>query len=184
VQAAPAHTRAAGSARLRLSVARRAVAVTGDGVVDFARGRGSLVLDLRVLGLGSLEQRVVGRHVYLRLPDQVGSTPSWLAVGLGNAAGADLLTSVDPAAALDYLAGATGAVRRGADDVGGVRATHYVATIRALAPALTVDVWLDGAGRVVRESYGAAGFRTTLDLDRFGLTVTVAPPPSDQVSRG
>jgi hypothetical protein len=64
---------------------------------------------------------------------------------------------------------------------------------------LGLDVWLDHRGRVVRLAYDvdvgrlplqaaeaavAGKVRTTLSFDRFGVGVTVDPPPPGQVTSG
>jgi hypothetical protein len=104
---------------------------------------------------------------------------------------------------------AVGSSRKvGGENIGGVPTTHYSATIdpkKALDQipdkqsagalkqmlgtsglgSIPIDVWVDRAGRVRRESmkFDAAGtsMDMTISFTRFGVPVDTTPPPADQV---
>jgi hypothetical protein len=96
----------------------------------------------------------------------------------------------------------------GTENIGGAPTTHYRATIdpkKALNQipdkqsagalkqmlstsglgSIPIDVWIDRAGRVRRESmkFSAAGtsMDMTVSFTRFGVPVDTTPPPADQV---
>jgi hypothetical protein len=96
----------------------------------------------------------------------------------------------------------------GKENIGGVPTTHYAATIdlskaagripdkqtvaslkqmfsQAGLNSVPMDVWIDRAGRVRRESMTMSSsqfsMQMKLDFTRFGVPVETTPPPSDQV---
>lgn len=210
VRAAPILTRSARSAHLVLEVGlrpnpgARSATVAGDGLLDFARRRSALTLDLDSLGLGRVEERVIGPRVYLRWAGVSSASTPWMTTDLS---GLGSLANFDPAAAIDYLRGATAARLVGREVVAGALTSRYTASVRlgaAIAQQLgaddlVVDVWLDRSGRVTRLAYDvdlgrlprpagapavAGQMRTTMAFERYGVTVAVDPPPAEQVSSG
>lgn len=117
--------------------------IAGTGVVDFATGDADLSLSVplfdRLGGGAVIEQRIVGRIVYTRLPVGImraGGLPDsvrWLSLDPQKVDGDPLALSqaqVDPAGQLAFLAAISADVRRvGADPVRGVSTKHYAATI-------------------------------------------------------
>jgi hypothetical protein len=114
----------------------------------------------------------------------------------------------NPADMLQALKAVGSSTKVGSENIGGVATSHYRATIdpqKALdtipdkqsAAALEqmlatsglnsipIDVWVDRAGRVRRESmkFSAAGtsMDMTVSFTRFGVPVDTTPPASDQV---
>ena len=114
----------------------------------------------------------------------------------------------NPADMLQALKAVGSSRKVGSENIRGVATTHYRATIdpkKALntipdkqsADALKqmlstsglrsipIDVWIDRAGRVRRESmkFSAAGtaMDMTIEFTRFGVPVDTTPPPADQV---
>jgi hypothetical protein len=117
-------------------------------------------------------------------------------------------TGASPAALLKTLESVGGAKRIGPDRIAGVSTTHYRATIdpkKALEElpsganasalqqmlaksglsSIPMDVWIDGSGRVKRESirFSATGTAAdlTLTFNHFGVSVDTTPPAADQV---
>ena len=218
------------------ALAAGAFNIAGTGVVDFANGNADLSLSIplfdRLGGGGVIEQRIVGRVVYTKLPARIlraGGLPAtvqWLSLdpqGVGGEPTALSQAQADPAGQLAFVAAISTDVRRiGTASVRGVRSTHYLATIdlgpegrggRGRAAVgeklsqlgalvrsrrLTVDVWVDGAGRARRvvvsvplspkSGAGAvaglgvdATMRIQADFYAFGAPVRVAAPPRAQV---
>jgi hypothetical protein len=114
----------------------------------------------------------------------------------------------NPADMLQALKAVGSSRKIGTENIRGVATTHYRATIdpkkavdripdKASAGALKqmlstsgltaipIDVWIDRAGRVRRESmkFSAAGtgMDMTIEFTRFGVPVDTTPPPADQV---
>lgn len=132
---------------------------------------------------------------------------------LAKSSGLDLkqLSSPSQGNPADFLRAlkAVGSSRKvGSENIGGVATTHYRATIdpkKALTQipdkqsagalkqmlgssglsSIPIDVWVDRAGRVRRESIkvDAAGtsMNMTISFTRFGVPVDTTPPPADQV---
>lgn len=191
--AAPARTLAARTSRVAVSVVLEGsdanTSFSGDGAFDFGRRRGQLAMDLTALGIKGGEQSQIlfaGDVVFMKLPldlPQLEKRP-WIKIDvatLGRTTGLNLdsvrqLKSNDPTAALNYLRGVEGEVRRtGSEQVRGDATTRYSAVIdldRAAseAPAtdkadvrrvieelgtsrLPAEVWIDGSGRLRRLRY-------------------------------
>lgn len=115
----------------------------------------------------------------------------------------------NPANFLQYLKGAGSSRVVGHEGIRGVATTHYRATIdvnktlgqlhdaqseqslrqlyaQAGVSSLPIDVWIDRAGRVRRESFDVSlgregSMSMTIEFIRFGVQVDASPPPSDQV---
>lgn len=114
----------------------------------------------------------------------------------------------NPADLLQTLKAVGNSRKIGSENIRGVATTHYRATIdpkKALdripdkqsastlnqmlstsgLRSIPIDVWIDRAGRVRRESmkFSAAGtsMDMTVEFTRFGVAVDTTPPPADQV---
>jgi hypothetical protein len=114
----------------------------------------------------------------------------------------------NPADMLQALKAVGSSRKVGSEDLNGVPTTHYRATIdpkKALdripdkqsagalkqmlstsgLTSIPIDVWIDRAGRVRRESMKFSANGTSMDMTisftRFGVAVDTTPPPSDQV---
>lgn len=158
--------------------------VTGQGIVDFAHHSADLTAST---AHGALEVRTLNGSLYLKLPVSERRTvgTAWVKVDLNKVAkaktGASLsqLTGAaptDPRQQLAYLRGVSDQVKRvGTATVGGVRTTHYQATVdldtaaakdgAAAQHAITrveqqlgrhtlpVDAWIDSQGRLRRLSF-------------------------------
>jgi hypothetical protein len=117
-------TVAAGSSRVEFKIALKAAGqptnMSGSGLFDYRNANGALAYKMEVPGLGpvTMDMRIVGRKVYLRLPQELagaalpGGKP-WFGLdldksldraGLGNLG---LTPQQDPAQALEYLRAAS-----------------------------------------------------------------------------
>lgn len=132
---------------------------------------------------------------------------------LGKSAGVDLKQLMqsnqsNPADMLKALKGVGTSHKIGTENIGGAPTTHYRADIDPNKAAdrmpdkksadavkqlfqssgvssVPVDVWIDRAGRVRRESMkfstSEMSMDMTIEFTRFGVPVDVTPPPADQV---
>jgi hypothetical protein len=129
---------------------------------------------------------------------------------IGKAAGVDLeqlmqANQQNPGDMLQALKGVGESSEVGHETIRGGDTTHYHADIdmkKAIdqvshderleqmlqstgLSTMPVDVWIDGSGRVARQSmkFSASGVSMdmTIDYTRFGVPVDVTPPPADQV---
>ena len=114
----------------------------------------------------------------------------------------------NPADMLQALKAVGGSRKVGEEDIDGAPTTHYTATIdlnkiaakvgnkqavdslkqlsaQSGLSSFPVDVWIDRAGRVRRESLKMSGNDFSMDMTisytRFGVAVDTTPPPADQV---
>jgi hypothetical protein len=150
-------TVAAGSSRVEFKIALKAAGqptnMSGSGLFDYRNANGALAYKMEVPGLGpvTMDMRIVGRKVYLRLPQELagaalpGGKP-WFGLdldksldraGLGNLG---LTPQQDPAQALEYLrAASTDVEESGRATVRGVQTTRYAGKLdfrKALDPGL------------------------------------------------
>lgn len=178
----------------------------------------------------SMEMRMVDNTMYLGTPgmERTGIPTEWLSVDLLSApGGADVISGfggTDPTQSLDLLRGAADVEEVGPETVRGVPTTRYRAVIdldRAIAQTpeeeravleqamqgvdvdeFPVEVWLDDAGRPVREfmemsmdlsafgdvpdnsvaEIGPITVSMTMDYFDYGTEVTVVPPPAHEVT--
>jgi hypothetical protein len=132
---------------------------------------------------------------------------------IGKASGVDLKQLMqanqgNPSDMLAALKGVGSSKEVGEEDIGGAPTTHYQATVdlnkaveqipdKKTADSLKqmlgssgtssfpIDVWIDRAGRVRRESFKFSAAGTSMDMTisftRFGVPVDTTPPPADQV---
>lgn len=150
---AVARTQASKRARTSISVtftgfgadtlASGAFDVAGSGVVDLVGGNADLTLSIplfdRLGGGGSIEQRIVSRVVYTKLPAavlrkaKVPASVRWLSLDLRAPAFEQLTlaqSQVDPAGELALLGSVADAVRtEGTESVRGAPTTHYAVRI-------------------------------------------------------
>jgi hypothetical protein len=142
VASAAAKTVESGSSRVEftatMKVAGQSVAMRGSGAFDYREARGQATYRMRMPMFGdvSMEMRMVGTKVFLRLPDALtgGMTggKEWMGMdvskslehaGLG---GLDLTQQQDPTQTLQYLrAASTGVREAGTATVRGVETTRY-----------------------------------------------------------
>jgi hypothetical protein len=223
LQAAASNTQASDSSRytmdMTLDVDGESVAITADGVMSGDGKNGQLTVSMPIVG--SIEERVVDGVIYMNLGSFPGAPESvagkWIKLDpeqleaqggmLGDVAGQTETNS--PKQGLEYLQGLSGDVQDlGQEDVNGVTATHYRATIDyakvldqlpnasaetrdALGKLGTVpaDLWIDDQDRVVKVhmTIDAGGFgagagtaELTMELSDFGTPVDVQAPPADQ----
>jgi hypothetical protein len=205
--------------------------VNSEGEVDFEASSGRVRIQVPDTGFGGgeIETLFDGETIYLRLPEGAAPTP-WVRFDLEDLEGLPGFegfqdASSDPSGTLGFVAGATGDVEEvGEEEVRGVDATHYRFTVdldqavenapddlqdalRRQADTLGVDelpteVWLDGDGRIVRQSFEIdladtelstpadgttppeleGGVTTTIEYYDFGLDVEVEPPPAAEVT--
>lgn len=125
--------------------------ITGSGVFDFTGTRGLFTFDFtNIPGTpfsGKIEQRIVERVLYMKIPGLGGGTKTWLKLdvdALAKVSGVDLselsqLQSQDPTQTLAFLEAVSGDVRRlGTGKVRGVETTQYAATIDIKKAAATL----------------------------------------------
>jgi LppX_LprAFG lipoprotein len=194
--------------------------ITTDGRVSTVRGsgdfrnrplRGRMAVDVGAVGAGDItvDEIVSDSVAYLASDGFFGELPpgiEWMAVDYGEGAAASVVdtastTSRTPTESLALLNAAGAAEKIGREDVDGVEATHYAATIdpakisagvvRASHPRYgTVDVWIDGQGLVrqemvvlsetVQRSHVSASMK--LDFSGFGEHVSVQAPSAGDTS--
>ncbi len=188
------------------------------------------VPDDGVSGGGEIETVFTTETVYLRLPEAAGAPTPWVRLVLSELQGLPGLEqlqeySSDPSQTLVFLEGVTGEVEEvGEEEVRGAATTHYRFTVdlgEAVEQAddrtrpfleqqietlgvteLPTEVWLDGEGRIARQSYlidlSASGLpsaqgegeggrldgqvATTIEYFDFGSEVEITEPAEDEVT--
>ncbi|MEU1054757.1 hypothetical protein ABZ397_19710 [Streptomyces sp. NPDC005876] len=173
VRGAYDRTAGAGTARMTLKVTTaaegRSVTVRGKGAIDLAEG--DSVMTVTAEGQ-RIEQRVVDRALYQKLPGEGGGQQSgdkpWVKIDLKRAAaqgGTGGQGVGDPAQTVAYARGITekDVTETGEEEVGGVRTTRYRVKVdvadlprgetlrEQVGPTLPMDVWLDEQGRIRRQ---------------------------------
>ena len=144
VASAATKTVESGSSRVEFTIAAKAagqsVDMTGSGLFDYRRPRGAVTYRMQLPGVGnvSMEMRMLGTKLYLRLPQEVvgPALPNgkpWFGLdldkslrqaGLGSL---DFTQQQDPAQTLQYLRAASSGVKEsGSATVRGVETTRYV----------------------------------------------------------
>jgi hypothetical protein len=151
----------------------------------------------------ALAQRIPGGKSWMKMDLE----------SLGKSSGVDFKQLMqanqgNPTDMLAALKGVGSSREIGQENIGGVATTHYQATIdlnkaaqripdrktadsvkqmfsAAGVSSFPIDVWIDRAGRVRRESFKFAAAGTamsmTITFTAFGTPVDVTPPPADQV---
>ena len=144
VASAATKTVESGSSRVEFEIAMKAagesVEMTGSGAFDYAGPRGSVIYRMQIPGVGdvSMEMRMLGTKLYLRLPQELagpalpGGKP-WAGFDLGKSleqaglGSLDFTQQQDPAQTLQYLrAASTGVEEAGSATVRGAETTRYV----------------------------------------------------------
>jgi hypothetical protein len=199
--AAVQKTLAQGSEKVGLSgkvdLSGQSVAVAGDGAFDRAGGRLHLRLRLPAIGSTTVDELVVGKAIWISSPLLTSSLHGkrWLKLKGTRALGYDfgVFAGVTPTSALSVLRANTQPTLLGTDTLSGVSAKHYRSpldtTIRG-ARFTSAEAWVDGQNliRRVKLDFEATtgGSKThtvlTIDYSDFGVAVTAAPPPADEVS--
>jgi LppX_LprAFG lipoprotein len=159
-----------------------------------------------------------GGVMYMKMPflsSELANGKPWVKFDLRTAAksaGIDLgsFGAVDPKQGLQQLLASGDAKKVGTETIDGVETTHYHAAIdpsrvanvpapqrrklrqilKGMNGSAPVDVWIDGDGRVRRETmsfdYGAglqnAQASVTMDFTDFGAPVDVTVPAADEVT--
>jgi hypothetical protein len=144
VASAATKTVESGSSRVEFTIAAKAagqsIDMTGSGLFDYRRPRGAVTYRMQLPGVGnvSMEMRMVGTRLFLRLPQEVvgPALPNgkpWFVLdldrslrqaGLGSL---DFTQQQDPAQTLQYLRAASSGVKEsGSATVRGVETTRYV----------------------------------------------------------
>lgn len=192
VQAAYRTTTAAHTAKIGMKTTvhakGRSVTVNGHGVTNFDKKKSKFTMELPQ-GKGSLQMRYLDQRAYEKLPSQaakqLGSSTPWVSFDVNALAKKTLGASVgqlsqgmpsNPSAQLGYLRGVSekGVHKVGSQQVHGVPATHYKATIdldKALGGSkqskqavkrleqvmgshtIPMNLWLDKKGRVVQMKF-------------------------------
>ena len=196
-----------------VTAAGQSVNLDGNGVIDMKNDRVRMSMSVPIPGLGSTKTDGLldGKALYLRMPGVLSMLgKSWVKVdiaGLAKSAGVDAKQG-NPNDLLRALQAVGSSQKLGSETVGGVSTTHYRATIdpkNALDKipdaksagvlkqmlgtsglgTIPLDVWVDGSGRVRRESikFSAAGMSADLKVEfkNFGAPVDTTPPAADQV---
>lgn len=194
------------------------------GVIQFDTSNLWLTFELPNSGTGapapkSAEIRQVDGTYFVEIPGSdrwLKLDPQRLADTLGDPSGLRSAVGTSPNALLDLLAGTEQARRVGAETVRGVETERFSAAVDVAAAArgakgdaraalerlstqmaqtaLPLEVWLDGAGRVVRlripvivestpEAPDPPRVTTTMEFFDFGVRAAVDPPPESAVER-
>lgn len=194
VKSAAQKTYAAGSEAMAVTAsvdeAGQSVALSGHGDFDTKTAKGATTLAVHAGPIStSVAEVLSGTSVYLKSPLLAGGLPggkTWLKIDLAklHISGIDLqsLLAQDPGAQLKALQSLKSATKVGTGQVGGANATHYtVQTTQAALPSYDVWVGDDGYIRRVQVTQASPKVSVTVDLSKFGETVTATVPPASQV---
>lgn len=160
----------------------------GDGIADFADKKFSLKLTLPAsAGIsGTIEERVIGKAIYIMLPAEASSATGgkpWIKIdptelGASGSTGLDF-TSEDPTQLLATLRGVSDSVTKvGTAEVRGVETTHYRAQVD-LAKAVQASGADSASMQQLTKTLGSNTIPEDVYLDKDGLprrfAVTVNP---------
>jgi hypothetical protein len=191
---------------VKTEAAGQNVDLSGNGAFD--GDVGSLTMSV---GGTTIEERMTGGKLYLKVPNQ----PGWYVLSLTDLVGTSLANSASPSDSAKVLLAADNDVTKvGSEKVRGAETTHYKDTIKLDAQhvaklggiakssveklaasgldAIPFDAWLDGKGRLVKlvEDVNVtvqgqtAHVVTTVERYDFGTKVTVAAPPLSEQKDG
>jgi hypothetical protein len=209
VASAATKTVASGSSRVEFTIsvdaAGQALDMTGSGRFDYREPRGEITYRMQVPGLGetSVDMRMVGSKLYLRLPKEIAGTTllsgkPWFGLdldkslkqaGLGSL---DFTQQQDPAQTLQYLRAASAGVKEsGSATLRGVETTRYVGRLdfrKALAagldrlelPAAERQRARQGMKRML-DQLGAKGVPFEVFVDKDGLLRRLTMDSSMQI---
>ncbi|HEX4429664.1 MAG TPA: hypothetical protein VHZ96_10390 [Frankiaceae bacterium] len=185
-------TLAAKNAKLRLdftgSVAGQNISFGGDGIADFANKTFQLSLQLpAAAGIsGTIEERVIGKDIYLMLPAAesaaTGGKP-WVKIDASDFSASSTtglnLTQEDPTQLLNTLRGVSDSVTKvGTAEVRGVQTTHYRAEVD-LAKAVKASGADASSLNAFTKTLGSQTIPEDVYLDSSGLarrfSVTIKP---------
>lgn len=174
-----------------VQAAGQSVAIKGGGAFATRGARGSMSLHVSVGPIATtVDEVLAGTAAYLKSPLLTASLPAgktWLKLDLAKVRGVsgfDLpsLLAQNPGDQLKALQALKSATRVGREQVGGVSATRYTVQT-ATKPVPSYDVWVgaDGYIRRVQVEQAKPKISVTIDLSKFGDTVTATPPPASKV---
>jgi len=180
-------TTAAKSARISMTIssggsAAEGLAVTADGVTDFANGDSVLTMKFSSSGAGFLsggiEVRTVDGAAYTKMPESLGGMlggRKWLKMPAFGATG--LLPGFDqsdPSQFLAYLETVSSGVKKvGTESIGGVETTHYSATLdlaKALNRSNVPASLKDDLGKILEKDGSSFTLPADVWVDNDGLT--------------
>ena len=162
------------------------------GLIDYANGRGELVIKGKSDSAPAADALFVGHDSYLGT--EVDGTKYWLKQTIDVATGADRFMpgpgGTSPDRLLKELIKSSKKVENlGSQDIRGVTTTHYRAQLDAAkleidanGDEVAVDAWIDQQGlpRRVRVPLGVEG-AAVIDLFDFGVPVDVEAPPANEI---
>lgn len=190
VKAAAQKTYAAGSEALALTanvqVSGQAAALSGTGSFETKSASGSMQLNLKAGPIATtVDEVLAGTAVYLKSPLLASGLPggkTWVKLDLAkvHVSGLDLqsLLAQNPGDQLKQLQALKSATKVGTDQIG----THYKVQT-STGTVSEYDVWVGNDGYIHRVVVAESSPKVsvTIDLSKFGETVTAAPPPAAQV---
>ena len=209
VASAATKTVESGSSRVEFTIAvdaaGQSVDMMGSGRFDYRKPRGEVTYRMQVPGLGdvSMDMRMVGGKLYLRLPEEIAGAAfpngkPWLGLdldkslrqaGLGSL---DFTQQQDPAQTLQYLRAASAGVKEsGSATLRGVETTRYVGRMdfrkaldagldRLELPAAERQRARQGMRRML-DQVGAKGVPYEVFVDKDGLLRRLTLDSSMQV---
>jgi hypothetical protein len=176
------------------------VAVDGDGAFNRSGGTLHLHLDLPAIGSTTVDERVVGKAIWIHSPLLSLSLHGkhWLRLKGSTALGYNfgVFAGVTPASALAVLQMDGKLTSLGTDTLNGVSTTHYRVALGMTNQDTrynSADAWVDSENLIRRvkldfdaniASTGEEKAHTvlTIDYSDFGTAVTATPPPASDVS--
>jgi hypothetical protein len=196
-------TEAAKNAKLhmeiRTSVAGKSLGFAGDGVIDFAGKQFQLSITMpAAAGIsGTIEERVVGKDLYLKLPKAATSATGgkpWVKLDTSKlgASSPDSLGSVgeDPTQFLGTLRSVSDSIIKvGTEDIRGVKTTHYRAQIDLSKAAAASGADTSSLGQL-EPQLGSSTLPEDVYIDdnglarRFSVSITPAAGSSTGSSSG
>lgn len=200
-----------GSARVQVATALSGDSLSGSGslTTDAAGQVTAMDVGVDVNGLGHVHVVLAGGTAYGELPATASSAQPYVvldgthggAAGKSAALAARAMTLLAaPRTYRTLVAAAPSDNLVGRDRLGGVPVLHYrapiqIAKIDSASPvrialdllgvkAMTLDLWVDGAGRPVQATAPTPDGRTSrVAFAAINAPVTITPPPSSQVQR-
>ncbi|HEY2543423.1 MAG TPA: hypothetical protein VGH92_10275 [Gaiellaceae bacterium] len=166
------------------------VTLGGTGAFATKGTRGTMALHVNAGPIATtVDEVLAGKSVYLKSPLLAAGLPAgktWLKLDLAkvHVSGINLqsLLAQNPNDELKTLQSISSATKVGTGQVNGVSATRYrVETATKTFPSY--DVWVGDDGYIHRVQVAQANPKVsvTLDLSKFGESVTATPPPASQV---
>jgi hypothetical protein len=179
----------------KIDAAGQNVSFTGDGAVDYVSKNLELKLQLpSSLGVsGTLEERLIGKTVYMKFPEEVASKlggKSWFMIDASQLQGSSSGSSAfgqDPTEFLTTLKSVSSSVENlGTADVRGVKTTHYRAQVD-LTKASSVSGTDSSQLEQYKELTGSDTLPEDVYLDSDGLprrvSVTITPQAGSEAAK-